>query len=255
MILTGAMVLSAAACSKDDSDETTGRSRDEEVQEETQPDIIEDEPGEGAPDYDAQLEVLKDCFDQWYTESYGSEGFHYAVTDLDCDGRLEIIAASCQGSGNYTWAGIFEVNDDVTGIDLLDDNRPEGYDYPDIITDYFEYYEQDGIRYYVVNNYTSMGAFETSNETDLMYLQDDIVNIVAVCDVFESDAAGYIYYDGDYNSITEEEFNDIVNNIGGDCLWDAQSIGWVEIADGASCSTALAGSWGSYQQPAVVAVG
>ena len=63
------------------------------------------------------------------------ETWFSAITDLDANGRLEILLASLQGTGLYTWVNVWEVNENYTGLTLCEDNTGEGEAWPDIIKD------------------------------------------------------------------------------------------------------------------------
>ena len=81
-----------------------------------------------------------------------SEPWFYAITDLDRNGRLEILAASTQGTGVFTYANYYEVLPD--GSNLLNlyhrDVEIEGPDdWPEIIQDELPcYYDSSADRYY-----------------------------------------------------------------------------------------------------------
>ena len=63
------------------------------------------------------------------------ETWYYTTTDLDRNGRLEVLTASPQGSGLYTYVNCWEVNESFTGLVLCPDNTREGEAWPDIIKD------------------------------------------------------------------------------------------------------------------------
>ena len=53
--------------------------------------------------YGSQLQLIADNTAVWMGDTeLIAEPFFYAVTDLDQNGRLEIIQSSCQGTGLYT---------------------------------------------------------------------------------------------------------------------------------------------------------
>ena len=81
----------------------------------------------------------------------------YTVTDLDHNGRLEIVAASIQGGGSNTVVKIWEVNEEQTDIVLSQINVPEGQSFPDIIVDNVDTYynaETDTWAYIFYDNMT-----------------------------------------------------------------------------------------------------
>ena len=54
--------------------------------------------------YGSQLQLIADNTAVWMGDTeLIAEPFFYAVTDLDQNGRLEIIQSSCQGTGLYTY--------------------------------------------------------------------------------------------------------------------------------------------------------
>ena len=59
-----------------------------------------------------QIELLADSVELW-AGTMNSEGIDYffTVTDMDRNGRLELIVSSRQGTGLYTYSDYFEVND------------------------------------------------------------------------------------------------------------------------------------------------
>ncbi len=70
----------------------------------------------------------------WEKDYYADWG--YTFTDLDRNGRLEVITASLQGSGLYTYAEVLELSADGTVLELREPvNAGEGFSWPDIITD------------------------------------------------------------------------------------------------------------------------
>ncbi len=64
-----------------------------------------------------QRRILEENRELWaFTDPWDSPWF-YTFTDLDHNGRLEVIAATTQGSGMYTYAHFWEVLADGSGID------------------------------------------------------------------------------------------------------------------------------------------
>ena len=107
---------------------------------------------------ETQKRVLEANRAQWeFSEPWDSPWF-YAYTDLDHNGRLEVIAATTQGSGIFTYANYWEVLPDGSGIDNcyhkgMEIEGPD--DWPEIVLDslscYFDsaagcyYYPCEGI--------------------------------------------------------------------------------------------------------------
>lgn len=101
---------------------------------------------------DEQRTLLEACRSQWsFTDPYYSP-WYYTFVDLDHNGRLEVIAASTQGTGVYTSANYYEANAEGTGIVKLNHNGSENegpYDWPEIVLDYLPcYYDRAADCYY-----------------------------------------------------------------------------------------------------------
>ena len=84
---------------------------------------------------------------EWYYDPW-----FYTFTDLDRNGRIEVLAASTQGSGIFTYANFYEVNEDFGGVTNLcpDDEETDGLeDWPEIILDTLPcYYDSAADTYY-----------------------------------------------------------------------------------------------------------
>jgi len=64
-----------------------------------------------------QLDLISGNVALWWGDDeilYGRYG--YSVTDFKKNGRLEIIASTCQGNGLYTHSSIWEVNESMDGL-------------------------------------------------------------------------------------------------------------------------------------------
>lgn len=109
--------------------------------------------------YEEQLTLLCSQADQWLKKD---EFAYYAVTDLDQNGKLELIASTgMQGSGGDTSSVYFQVAAD--GVSLRkckSDWESEGYSEPDIVEGLqTAYVDPDtGTYYYITSDYISGGA-------------------------------------------------------------------------------------------------
>ena len=101
---------------------------------------------------ETQIQILEANRSSWeFREPYESPWF-YTFTDLDLNGRLEVIAASTQGSGVFTYVNFYEVRADGSGIDNLYHANVEiegPDDWPEIVLDRLPcYYDTAAGRYY-----------------------------------------------------------------------------------------------------------
>lgn len=101
-----------------------------------------------------QRSILEANRSLWeFTDPWESP-WYYAFTDLDHNGRQEVIAASTQGTGIFTYARFYEVKPDFSGIENVYRSDPaiEGPDdWPEIVTDALSfYYDAAADRYWYV---------------------------------------------------------------------------------------------------------
>ena len=99
-----------------------------------------------------QIQILEANRQLWAFHEFYESPWFYAFTDLDVNGRLEVIAASTQGSGIFTYVNFYEVRADGSGIDNLyhADVEIEGPDdWPEIVVDSLPcYYDAAEDRYW-----------------------------------------------------------------------------------------------------------
>ena len=103
--------------------------------------------------------------------------WYYTFTDLDHNGLLEVLAASTQGSGVFTYVHYYEVLTDGSGIRNLyhADAEVEGPDdWPEIILDSIPcYYDRAADRYYYVcTNLIKDGAAHSITQLAALCLSD-----------------------------------------------------------------------------------
>ena len=127
--------------------------------------------------FEEQKQMIEDNRELWaFTEPYDSPWF-YTFTDLDHNGRLEVIAATTQGSGIFTYANFWEVLPDGSGIDNccrknVEIEGPD--DWPEIIVDSIPcYYDAlSGCYYYPCENVTRDGYAHQYYSWQVLCLKD-----------------------------------------------------------------------------------
>ena len=88
-----------------------------------------------APMSEAEQRALIERSRAVWQPDLSNETWFSAITDLDHNGRLEVLTASLQGTGLFTWVKVWEVNANGTGLNPCPDNTREGEAWPDIIKD------------------------------------------------------------------------------------------------------------------------
>lgn len=147
-------------------------------------------------------------FDEAYTDWY------YAFTDLDHNGLMEVLAASTQGSGMYTYAHFYEVLPDGSGVRSLWEADPEAEgpdDWPEIVVEALQcYYDRAADRYYYVcENLIRDGAAHGLIQLAALCLKDGVAKweTLAVMDVQRTEAGERTTYtDGAGTPITEQDY-------------------------------------------------
>ena len=213
--------------------------------EETTTSSVEDVPDEILE----QIQLIYDNYDIWKLQPYDpstdySEEYWncplYAITDLDADGMLEIIKTGFSGSGVYSGNVFYEVTEDGE-LELLNEDLGAEWGGPDLWNhDTYSYYtDEDGTKWYLVEDHSRSGVDWQLTEYSRMSIRDRITiepycyeEYSVVYDV-ETDTFTdtYTYYDGDHNEITEEEFDQITAEYE-DMVEGESAIGWIPAKSG-----------------------
>ena len=174
----------------------------------------------GLPSAEEQRRILEDNRSLWtFDQEDYSPDWYYAFTDLDHNGLLEVLAASTQGSGMFTYAHFYEVLPDGSGIKNLyhADEEVEGPDdWPEVVMESIPcYYDSSSdCYYYVCTNTTRDGAAHSISQTAALSLKDGVAEweYLACMDIRMTDSGEEktSYEDAEGNSITEEDYNSVV---------------------------------------------
>ena len=96
--------------------------------------IVPDVPTPEDDTFPTQLQLIADSAKLWALDpDFADDRMGYAVTDLDNNGRLELIAVNQGGTGHYTYASFYEVNSEGTALEPLVYDFPEGDSQPDLM--------------------------------------------------------------------------------------------------------------------------
>lgn len=106
-ILTGMALL--CGCSQAKPAETTAPVTEIAAPVTTAPDVLS---------VDTQLKIIWEARDIWRVLEE-TEGWCYAVTDLDGNGRLEILSSETHGTGNFTTLRAWEVSEDGASLNPI----------------------------------------------------------------------------------------------------------------------------------------
>jgi hypothetical protein len=198
LLLTLALVLSLAACSGSQ-------------QSEPQP----EEP-EASGDPADQVKLIAENRDLWLvTDPALADTAQYAVTDLDENGRLELIATFTEGTGQFTSTSAWEVSEDFASLQPVEYLYGEGHSEPDIgWADSFRCYRGELGNFIVAMDDMRNGAAEEYYYQDFLLLREGSLDafIISYCAVLTEDSNGdgepelhAYYYAPGGDGIDEEE--------------------------------------------------
>lgn len=188
--------------------------------------------GYAAPDLEQQFALIAGNADLWKQDvDFGMWG--YAVTDLDHNGRLEIIAASVQGTGFYTYMNVFEVDEEGTGlIDIYGPFQVQGKSAPDIMVSavptYFD--KESGRYYYIFEDYIRNGMAENYQNKRAVSIADGKWEeaLLAEKATIYTDAEHYTITctNSAGNPISEAQYDGIVETVYGNLEQSETCINW-----------------------------
>ena len=275
LILTlAALTLSLAACQgegkrlfsflpdgfgKEESSTTEAPTTEETTTEATTIEIPTTEvPTEPMPDmpYEAQIALLAANAQQW-VKSDPAIPYSFAVTDLDRNGRLEIITSVCMGTGIFTYTDIWEINETYDGVMRCETDFDEYYSQADIIDSGLTAFERGSVYYYIVTDYIRNGYTYHAAEMRSMCLKDGVYSetLLAYCvtEVSEDYEETTTYYDADGAVISEAEFETMPEMCFADARPYTATLGWysfyedeLEVMDTLAWESVLAESWQSF---------
>ncbi|MBR3888242.1 MAG: hypothetical protein IKJ32_04000 [Clostridia bacterium] len=162
-----------------------------------------------------QLNVILNNKELWYKDDEFDQ-YSYAVTDLDQNGRLEIISSICQGTGLYTYTTIYEVNETLEELNLCESNLEEYDSQADIIKkNWIVFYDKYTEKYYyVLEDVTRNGMAELyENKRYFCLFNGESVEeyLVRKSTIYQNGIPEITFTDVNDNIINEEEYNKFEN--------------------------------------------
>ena len=166
---------------------------------------------------DEQLTIMAENKAIWTTDlEYADEVYCYAVTDLDHNGRYEIIVSNMGGTGLYTYSRFFEINEILDGIVECDNDFMEGDSQPDIMVEQVDtYVDENGEFHYILPDALRNGMAEYyENIRELMLRDGQIITkyLATKSTVYDGEVPNVTCMDYEGNVITEEEYESVADN-------------------------------------------
>ena len=113
------------------------------------------------PNAEQQYQLLMENRDKWSFEKEYPTSWWYTFTDLDHNGRMEVIADAITGSAGFTESHFYEVNVSYNGVtSCMDDDQSYVLEYSRDRTELDCYYDRaSNLYYYIDNGYVQDGAY------------------------------------------------------------------------------------------------
>lgn len=183
-------------------------------------------------DTQTQIKIIVDNIDLW-TDSmdYANERYHYAITDLDNNKRLEIIASNIGGTGFYTYSSFYEIDESFKGLTRCETNFTEGDSQADIAVDSVPaYYDpKTKIIYYIFDDLTKNGAAEYYENKRALYLDSGQIKETPLAyksTIYIDSSANITYEDVERREINENDYSTIADKVFADLEKKNVSFGW-----------------------------
>lgn len=203
-----------------------------------------------------QIALLVANRDLWYPADDYYVPYSYAVTDLDQNGRLELLINICMGTGFFSENFAWEVNETGDGIvscgeifETYESQVDLGYAAADA------YYDAEtDIYYFIAEDYIRNGWAFNATEVYAMSLQNGQMQsrFLGSCSYenFEDGTQNITCIDASKAEITEEVFNVIDETVFADLqamtvkfLWQAKNIADTDLLDADGWHRILEESW------------
>lgn len=180
----------------------------------------------------AQIKIIADHIDLWAVSmDYANDQYNYAVTDLDDNKRLEIIASNIGGTGIYTYSSFYEINENFDGLVKCETSFTEGDSEADIAADSIPgYYDpKANIMYYIFDDIIKNGAAEYYENKRAVYLDNGMIKEIPLAYksiIYTSSTAKTTYQDAEQNKISKDDYNMIADKVFADLEKKNVSFGW-----------------------------
>lgn len=240
------LALSLCACGvrPDPPAETAGTETD--APSGTASDPQTNEPGTVGPEAAPMLLVLEDNAGTWVLRDASEAPQLYAVTDLDGNGRPEILSCVTEGTGLFTKVRMFEVNAAGDGIESCFYAPSTMSSEPDLGTDFLRYFEKDGQRVYIVNDVMKNGAAEQHAYKYGMTFENGSagVRLIGYCDMAADGMDVNVrYYDANGAEISAEAYENAEAEAYAGFTEGTVDLGWFDLDGEGSLTDKLTASF------------
>lgn len=218
----------------------------------------------GTAGQDGQIKIFAQQFDVWADAiEYADEMYSFALTDLDHDGRLELIVSNCGGTGAFSYNHFYQI-DEAGELREMETNFIEGSSQVDIIVDetsvYSGSFAEGEAYYYIFGDFLKAAPDEYHEDIRALHIVNNAVEEVLLANkntryAGENYEAQVVCTDRNGTVITEEEYNNIADSYFKelDLQKKKTGFGWKDIRElqGKNQETIAAALRESYEQFAI----
>ena len=191
-----------------------------------------------------QLVLIAENSDKWKIgveptedeEVLEGPGWHYAVTDFDMNGRLEIVTSEVAGTGMYTTSKFYEVSEDFTSIEEVKWDFPAGDSEPDITVEMADAFmdKDKGEYYYIFDDVLNVSAADIHETLYSLCLKDGEMksSVIGSSHMYSSDDGENVeteYKDKNGKIVTLEEYEELDAKEYPNSTKGSLTIGWNKI--------------------------
>ena len=208
------LILSLAACRSEGSTKLPTEESDKPTTEEPttgEPSTEKStstEPVEPETTYHDQITLLAVNYSQW-VKSDSAAPYSFAVTDLDRNGRLEVVASVCMGTGFFSFTDIWEVNETFDGVTLCKSSDEENSQSDIIVPSLTAYVRKDDCHYIVTDVIRSGYAYNREEIRSFLFKDGGYSEELLAyreTEVSEDYEETATYYNANGEVISEAEF-------------------------------------------------
>ena len=186
----------------------------------------------------AQIQLIFTQFDS-LKQNDSPNPWSYAVTDLDHNGRVELLAGTIEGSGRYTTVKAWEVSADKTALSELRVPLADGDSFPDIVTDAADTFHDKTTDYwyYMFNDHITVSTQEVyANKSAIALVQGELQFATYAFQHNEWTDGRMVttFTNNKGDVITPEDYNAVGSNVFSKMDRSATYFDWFPAADAAS---------------------
>ena len=239
IFLISMLVLSLCACDliPGSGRETEKPTEPESFTEEPATELTTEEPTtvptepEPVLSVEEQIALFVSNRDMWYPKEDYYVPYSYAVTDLDQNGRLEILVNVCMGTGFFSQNSAWEVNEAGDGISSCGEIFEDQTSQIDLgATTVPVYLDAEGTLYYIVSDYIREGwAYNVTLDFSMQLQEGQLVIrplASAACEAYEDGTQIFTYRSGSGDEISQEEYEQMADTVFAEAKAMVATFGW-----------------------------